>query len=204
MAVMLTIEGTYKVASVIAGKKDLKEFRIQKPWPISMEDEDFDEMNAANFYIKNFFLDKWLRDDKEISKEYWGLHSCSVEGVRQLDDDEIQNLLDSGELLAIDPDSISAKDVNEMKKRELISTVIMMDGDQTPFMAQNKSLWQSRNEQDMRSVLKDHLGLEDEVEIVKAKNKKRTSKLLGGESKEEKPKRKRAPRKAKETVEMTD
>ena len=205
MAVMLTIEGSYKKSSNVAGKKDLGQFTIQKPWPIAIEQEDFAEMQSANFYIKNFMLDTWLRDDKEISKDYLGHHGCSVEHVRELDDEEIEEFVKSGKLLAIDPHEFTAEDVSNMKRTEMILAFVMMDGDQTPHMAQTKSVWQGRDVKEMRSNLKTHLGLEDAVEKVTAANKKRTSKLLKSAGKEEsEPKRTRAPRKAKETVEVSE
>ena len=171
MAVMLTIEGTYKVQSSVAGKSDLKDFKLQKPWPIEMDAEDFDEMQVANFYVKNFMLETWLRGDKEISKEYRGFHECAVEHVRLLDNEEIEEFVGSGELLAIDPYDFSAADIDKMKRTALILSFVMMDGDQTPYVARTKTIWQGRDVVEQRSYLKVRLGLEDEVEKVQAKTK---------------------------------
>ena len=144
MAVMLRIECTYKKPSAFADKKDLAEVVFNKPWPIMIEKEDFAEMQVANFYIKNFFMDEWLKEDEKIAREYRGLHGCMVDSVRELSDKEIEECVDKGELLAVDPYELTAADVNIMKRSEIILSFVMMDGDQTKYIARTKSIWQSR------------------------------------------------------------
>lgn len=210
MAVMLRIEATYKKPSAFADKKDLKEVVLFKPWPIMIEEEDFVEMQVANFYVKNFFLDDWFKQDPVIAKEYRGKHNCMVDSVRALSDEEIEQFIESGDLLAVEPSDLTAKEIGKMKRSDLIKCFMMMDGDQTKYLARTKTTWQGRDIVAQRDLLKEQLGLSDAVEQVKAKDKKRTSKLLKAKSKDtdgevKAPvKRRRAPRKPKETLEVSE
>lgn len=190
MASKLLLEGQYKVASNIIGKKDLKDYKIEFNYPLSVDFEETEEVSEALFYIKRFFLERTLRAH---DKDFYGQYSCEIVDAIDLEEGEVKSLIESGELKAIDPDTLTANDIREFKHNDFIWALIMMDEDNTAFVSQNVSTFASRNKEEKVAVLIQLLGIEEQAEVKASKSKNRKTGILG--KKAEAPKSKRPARK---------
>lgn len=205
MAVKLLIEGQYTTPSNVSGKYDIADYSTSIAYPIAIDEDDYTAQREAMFYIKNLFLKKVLK--KELESKFKGLRSAEITVVKEMTDEEIAESLESGELMAIDPYSLTASEINKFKDKEIFWTLILMDGDNTTEIARTKSVWIGTDMQGKRSKLKSLLGIQEEVEQVVSKDTKKKSALFkaaGKEVSETETKRKRPARKPKATVTVSD
>ena len=193
MAVLLTIEGEFKTPSPISGKFDLEDFDVEIVYPVSFTDEDTADKQEAFFYIKHFFLNKILK--KKFKAKFRDVRSARITVVEAMDQDQVDEAIENGDLKRIRVDELTAADIKEFKDTDIFWSLILMDGDNTEAVSQKKNVWIGTDMNAKRTLLKKWLGIVEHVEIKQEKNKKKTSALFASsKSSDDKPKEARPVR----------
>lgn len=203
MAVEITVRGKYYVPSTIAGKKEVRDYTVKLPYPVSVDPEVPEEVSEAMFYIKRFLLEGLVKDTDPES--FYGINTSACHHVKDLTDEQIKKYIDSGDLVAVDVDSLTASDINGMKKTsDFIKVLILCDtdaehlkdyNDMTDLVARERTMWLGSSVESKRNRLKWILGIEEKVEVKRGKKARKKSKLLDAAGVESTEKPKRAPRK---------
>lgn len=187
MASLLTYAVKYKVPSAIAGKYDLKDVKVQVPYPFDVDPENAGE---ANFYMRRFFLEEHVKQKDPLN--YYGFHEMKLDVVQELSDEDVEKYIESGDLVAIDPMDLTAEDINGFTKTKQFINVLMMSdiehlknekgeceyNDVTDYVARNLSLYVGTDMQQKRSQLKKFLGINEAKETAKTSSQKRKGSFL--------------------------
>lgn len=170
-----TVSGQKKVAN-LNGVNEYRLYETKVIYPhdydgITMSEDDIEKRQEALYYVRNFLLLDALGDEAK-DPYFRGVRTAEITGVRNMTDKEILKSIEDGVLFDIDIDTLTAADVNKFGTKEILQTVMIMNGDNTSKLIPFIRRLQKAKISEKRVILKNLLGLVDEE--VKVLDKKKT------------------------------